>query len=217
MELAVKTRFWGLNSKLINHKRTLDVAFPNISCKSAAFSYQTRDLSQGYRVRLRESHRCFSPVFVVLSGASGQDVEVSSTQFEEFSVKSSSTNEAGELRISVEISGSRTSEIFDNVFDKMVAAAQPIPGFRRVKGGKTPDIPRDVLLEVLGPSKVYKEVIKTVINSTVAEYVDKEGLKVNNDLRVKQSFEELEDMFEPDEEFSFDAVLQLQEMNESTN
>lgn len=34
-------------------------------------------------------------------------------------------------------------------------------------------IPRDVLLEVLGPSKVYKEVIKTVINSTVAEYVDK--------------------------------------------
>jgi hypothetical protein len=29
------------------------------------------------------------------------------------------------------------------------------------------------LLEVLGPSKVYREVIKKVINSTVAEYVDK--------------------------------------------
>lgn len=26
--------------------------------------------------------------------------------------------------------------MFDNVFDKMVAAAQPIPGFRRVKGGE---------------------------------------------------------------------------------
>lgn len=34
-------------------------------------------------------------------------------------------------------------------------------------------IPRDILLEVLGPSKVYKEVIKKVINSTVAEYVEK--------------------------------------------
>lgn len=34
-------------------------------------------------------------------------------------------------------------------------------------------IPRDILLEVLGPSKVYKQVIKKVINSTVAEYVEK--------------------------------------------
>lgn len=48
-------------------------------------------------------------------------------------------------------------------------------------------------------------------------YFLQEGFKVSNDLRVDQSFEELEDMFEPDEEFSFDAVLQLQEMNESTN
>ncbi|KAG6751208.1 hypothetical protein POTOM_045727 [Populus tomentosa] len=123
--------------------------------------------------------------------------------------------------------------------------------------GKTPDIPRDILLEVLGPSKVYKEVIKKVINSTVAEYVDKycflecnsflhsnccgaanciiplysegilsmnlmlgintivsllqEGLKVSKDLRVEQSFEDLEDAFEPDEKFSFDAVIQLQQ------
>lgn len=34
-------------------------------------------------------------------------------------------------------------------------------------------IPRDILLEVLGPSRVYKQVIKSVINSTVAEYVQK--------------------------------------------
>lgn len=34
-----------------------------------------------------------------LLNSGGQDVEVSSTRFEEFSVKSSSTNEAGELRV----------------------------------------------------------------------------------------------------------------------
>jgi hypothetical protein len=34
-------------------------------------------------------------------------------------------------------------------------------------------IPRDILLEVLGPSKVYKQVIMEVINSTIAEYVEK--------------------------------------------
>lgn len=40
-----------------------------------------------------------------------------------------------------------------------------------------------------------------------------EGLKVGKDLRVEQSFEDLEDIFEPDEKFSFDAIIQLQETN----
>lgn len=34
-------------------------------------------------------------------------------------------------------------------------------------------IPRDILLEVLGPTNVYKEVIKKVIDTTVAEFVEK--------------------------------------------
>lgn len=38
-----------------------------------------------------------------------------------------------------------------------------------------------------------------------------EDLKVSKDLRVEQSFEDLEELFEPDEKFSFDAVIKLQE------
>lgn len=34
------------------------------------------------------------------------------------------------------------------------------------------------MLEVLGPSKVYKQVIKKVINSTVAEYVEKVAVDI---------------------------------------
>lgn len=41
--------------------------------------------------------------------------------------------------------------------------------------------------------------------------LSQEGLEVSTDLRVEQSFEDLEDLFEPDEKFSFDAVIQLQE------
>jgi hypothetical protein len=37
-----------------------------------------------------------------------------------------------------------------------------------------------------------------------------ESLKVSSDLRVKQSFEDLETTFEEGEKFSFDVVLQLQ-------
>lgn len=48
-------------------------------------------------------------------------------------------------QISVEVFGARTQEIFDDVFSKMVAAAQPIPGFRRVKGG---NLSHDGLLSI---------------------------------------------------------------------
>ncbi|KZV43110.1 hypothetical protein F511_04502 [Dorcoceras hygrometricum] len=91
----------------------------------------------------------------------------------------------------------------------MVADAQPIPGFRRVKGGKTPNIPKNILLEILGPSNVYERVIKKVINAIVAEYVAKERLRVGKDLRVVQSFEDLEAQFEPGDVFRFDAIVSL--------
>ncbi|KAH1253583.1 Trigger factor [Glycine max] len=130
------------------------------------------------------------------------DAQISSDQFEDFSVSVADNNDSSELKISVEVSGNKTQRIFDDVFKKMVAAAQPIPGFRR--------IPKNILLEVLGPSKVFNEVIKKIINSTVAEYVEKECLIVSKDLRVEQSFEDLETTFEEGEKFSFDVVLELQ-------
>lgn len=42
-------------------------------------------------------------------------------------------------QLSIEVSGAKTQTIFDEVFDKIVEEAQPIPGFRRVKGGKVLD------------------------------------------------------------------------------
>lgn len=36
-------------------------------------------------------------------------------------------------------------------------------------------------------------------------------MKITEDLRVAQSFEELEATFEPGKEFSFDAIIQLKE------
>ncbi|XP_015967877.1 uncharacterized protein LOC107491536 isoform X1 [Arachis duranensis] len=152
----------------------------------------------------REHVRCL-PNAAVLS-----DAEITSAQFEEFSVSKGDISDSKELKISIKVSGSKTQQIFDDVFGKMVAAAQPIPGFRRVKGGKTPNIPKEILLEVLGPSRVYKEVIKKIINSTVAEYVEKERLMVSTNLRVEQSFEDLKSTFEEGQQFSFDAVVQLQ-------
>ncbi|KAH9727298.1 trigger N domain-containing protein [Citrus sinensis] len=207
MEIAVKSLSLGLNPRIVNRRQHFDVSTPIISSKRACFLPQTR--CDTHNFLKRKNHKNCLPIFVVLSAV--EDAGVSSSQFEDFVVSTTRTNEATELKIGVEVSSAKTRAIFDDVFNKMVAAAQPIPGFRRVKGGKTPNIPRDILLEVLGPTNVYKEVIKKVIDTTVAEFVEKEDLKVSKDLRVEQSFEDLEKLFEPDEKFSFDAVIKLQE------
>ncbi|XP_059428057.1 uncharacterized protein LOC132161837 [Corylus avellana] len=184
MEIAVKTHFLGLNPKIIlNHKKPVHGFTPKLTGRSSCFSRHLRfDAPEFLAGRSRE----YLPAVSAILSPVAEDVGVSSSLFDEFSISRTSTSEAGELMVSVEVFGIRTQAIFDIVFDKMVAAAQPIRGFRRVKGGKTPDIPRDILLEVLGPSKVYKQVIMEVINSTIAEYVEKEGLKVGKDLRVEQ-------------------------------
>ncbi|KAF5950257.1 hypothetical protein HYC85_012250 [Camellia sinensis] len=189
-----------LLDRIIRPKQNVDVLIPNLSSKRESFPLQMRHNAIKFRV---------------------EDNEVLSSQFQDFSVAASGTSKASELKISVEVSGTKTQSIFDDVFSKMVADAQPIPGFRRLKGADQvaskvtflSQIPTEILLQVLGPSKVYKQVITKVINSTIAEYVEKEGLTVSKDLRVEQSFEDLEAMFEPGDQFSFDVVVKLQELN----
>ncbi|GAB4859121.1 hypothetical protein Ancab_010586 [Ancistrocladus abbreviatus] len=202
MEIAMRTLSLGFNPQILRQQQKVDGFVQNQLVRTACSS-----------LHQRTSYRCFAPVYAISSAVSTigeEDVGVSSLQFEEFSVVTA-TIVAGELKIDVVVNGAKTRDIFEEEFSKMVANAQPIPGFRRVKGGKTPNIPKDILLEVLGPCKVYKQVIKKVINKTVAQYVKKESLMVSKDLRVVQSFEELEGIFEPGEQFSFGAILKLQE------
>ncbi|CAJ1958595.1 unnamed protein product [Sphenostylis stenocarpa] len=179
-------------------QRVDEFIMPSLNCRRFGLSWK---LKLGARnILKRQDIKCL-PAGGVLS-----DAGISSNQFEDFSVSVVDKEDTRELKISLEVSGNKTQRIFDDVFKRMVAAAQPIPGFRRVKGG---GIPKDILLEVLGPSKVFKEVIKKIINSTVAEYVEKENLTVSKDLRVEQSFEDLETTFVEGERFSFDVVLEL--------
>ncbi|XP_057958828.1 uncharacterized protein LOC131151594 isoform X1 [Malania oleifera] len=201
METAAGTLLFTLNRKIINYKQSTDAVISNISSNRACSSIRMRYNAQPFHERASY----IPAVSAISSGA--EDIQVSSSQCKDFSVTATSINDDKDIKMTVEVSGVKTQAIFDNVFSKMVADAQPIPGFRRVKGGKTPNIPRDILLEVLGPSKVYKQVIKKVINHAISEYVEKEGLIVSKDLRIEQSFEDLEAKFEPGDRFCFDAVV----------
>ncbi|CAH8264270.1 unnamed protein product [Arabidopsis lyrata] len=166
-------------------------------------------LAPTFSVQQKLYTRATNKQFIAVSAAPS-DVETSSKD-ESFLVTKVETKNINEVKVHVQVSGEKTKTVFNHVFEKMVAAAQPIPGFRRVKGGKTPNIPRDVLLEILGYSKVYRQVIKKLINSAIEDYVKQEDVKVGKELTVEQSYEDLEETFEPGESFSFDAIIKLQE------
>ncbi|XP_042401466.1 uncharacterized protein LOC121991531 isoform X2 [Zingiber officinale] len=229
MESAVQTLFIGHNPQAILQKQR------KFFCSRLLTSPRTRICASVSLKRVssenfrRENSIKASAVFVeqacrrtmdwlqnsqcntsnILRNADLGNIGESLATFEDFTVTTTNMGDR-EIKIRVDASGARTQANFDNAFSKLVAAAQPIPGFRRVKGGKTPDIPKDVLLHIIGPSKVYKQSIKKLINTTVAEFVEKKSLKVTKDLRVEQSFEELESKFQPGDDFGFDATLQFQ-------
>ncbi|XP_043710042.1 uncharacterized protein LOC122658941 [Telopea speciosissima] len=170
MELAVQTLSFSslISPKTTCQKKIMDIGISRCFPRQASCSLGMTNIVPKYFSRT--SCRFFASA----SAVSAENV--SAAPFEDFSVTTTTTSKATELKIKVDVYGAKTQAIFDDVFSEMVSAAQPIPGFQRVKGGKTPN----------------------------------KGLKVTSDLRVNQSFEELESTFEPGEAFSFDAVIQLQ-------
>ncbi|KAI4989006.1 hypothetical protein ZWY2020_036323 [Hordeum vulgare] len=70
-------------------------------------------------------------------------------------------------------------------------------------------VPKEVALHLIGPSKVKKAAIRKIINRAVVEYVERENLDASKNLNVLQSYEELEAVFEPGKEFCFDAAVHL--------
>ncbi|RCV12483.1 hypothetical protein SETIT_2G272700v2 [Setaria italica] len=63
-----------------------------------------------------------------------ENLTQSSVSFKDFCV-SVCTEEGGLIKIKVNVSGTMTDSIFEKVLTKKVAAAQPLPGFRQMKGG----------------------------------------------------------------------------------
>ncbi|KAG7568873.1 Trigger factor ribosome-binding domain superfamily [Arabidopsis thaliana x Arabidopsis arenosa] len=95
-------------------------------------------LPPSFSVQQKLYTRATNKQFIAVSAAPS-DVETSSKD-ESVLVTKVETKNSNEVKVHVEVSGEKTQTIFNHVFEKMVAAAQPIPGFRRVKGGMTSQI-----------------------------------------------------------------------------
>ncbi|XP_047047808.1 trigger factor-like [Lolium rigidum] len=197
-----------VNPKMINHKCAIGLRPPvqflhEVPSSACSMMFNSQCLK-------RINHKVCRALQAVAPVQCTENPTEAPAVFTDFHV-SVLTEEDGAIKtqIRVTVSSKMTDSIFEKVFSKHVAAAQPLPGFRRMKGGKTPDVPKEVALHLIGPSKVKKAAIKKIINHAVAEYVEKEKLDTSKNLKVLQSYEELEAAFEPGKEFCFDAAVHL--------
>ncbi|KAM0947194.1 putative trigger factor [Dioscorea sansibarensis] len=122
------------------------------------------------------------------------------------------------IQVRVDLTGEQTQKAFDDVLANMARTAPPIPGFRRTKGGKTSNVPKSFLLQILGKDRVTKFLIEEIVSITVGDFVKKENLKVKSQFKTTQTADELQSAFTPGSEFGFNATMELLKTDaEATN
>lgn len=119
------------------------------------------------------------------------------------------------INVRVDLPGKATQKVFDEALTSLARDAPPVPGFRKSKGGRTSNIPSSILLQMLGKSRVTKFVLQEILSVTVGDFVKKENLKVNPEIKTSQSEGELESSFTPGSAFGFNAILQLDKTSDS--
>ncbi|XP_057546470.1 uncharacterized protein LOC130825323 [Amaranthus tricolor] len=125
------------------------------------------------------------------------------------------SEDAEKIKLRVDLSGEETQKAFDVVLSNLARSAPPLPGFRRQKGGKTSKVPKNLFLDIIGRERVMNFVIREIVTSAVAGYVEEENLTVKEDkISTTQTEDELKQSFLPGNSFGFNVELEL--VNEET-
>ncbi|KAF1885119.1 hypothetical protein Lal_00029008 [Lupinus albus] len=82
---------------------------------------------------------------------------------------------------------------------------------------KSMQIPKDFLVQMLGEERVTKFVIQEILNSTMADYAEKENLDVKDrKISTTQTAQQLKTSFKPGNEFGFNVIIEPQNSQDST-
>ncbi|RCV28534.1 hypothetical protein SEVIR_5G417600v4 [Setaria viridis] len=154
----------------------------------------------------------FQPVSAVGSGRDSSITEADrKSDLSLENVKTSVASRDGDkINVRVQLPGKATQKVFDEALTILSRDAPPVPGFRKSKGGKTSNIPSSILLQMLGKSRVTKFVLQEILSITIEEFVKKENIKVNPEIKTTQTESEMESAFTPGSAFGFNVILQLE-------
>lgn len=109
---------------------------------------------------------------------------------------------ASQIGLEIEISAEASKKAYESVVRELSRTTN-LPGFRKGK------IPRKILIQRLGPTRIKAAALENVIQSSLEEAMEQESIQVLGNQELRSSFEELLAQFKPGEPISFSVSVDV--------
>lgn len=109
---------------------------------------------------------------------------------------------ASQIGLEIEVTPEMSSQAYEKVLQKFMRSAN-IQGFRRGK------VPRHVLIQQLGPNRIKATAIEDLLESSLQKALEQEKIAALGNYKIRSSFDELIQAFEPGQPFTFSASVDV--------
>jgi trigger factor len=109
---------------------------------------------------------------------------------------------ASQIGLEIEITPEMSSKAYEKALQEFTRSAN-IPGFRKGK------VPRQVLIQRFGSSRIKASVVEDLIQDSLRQAVEKEKIQTVGQFSLRSSFEDLVDQFEPGSALTFAAAVDV--------
>jgi trigger factor len=110
---------------------------------------------------------------------------------------------ASQIGLEIEITPEKTKQTYEQVIKNFTSTAN-IPGFRKGK------VPRQILLQRLGITRIKAAALEELIQDGIEEALKQEELQVLGQPKLRSSFEELINNYEPGKPLTFSAAVDVE-------
>jgi trigger factor len=110
---------------------------------------------------------------------------------------------ASQIGLEIEISPEMSKKAFEQVIQEFTRSAN-IPGFRKGK------VPRQVLLQRFGSSRVKAAALEDLIQKGIQQALEQEKIEAIGNYQLRSSFDDLVSQFEPGAAITFSAAVDVQ-------
>jgi trigger factor len=109
---------------------------------------------------------------------------------------------ASQVGLEIEITPEMSKQAYEKVLQNFTRSAN-IPGFRKGK------VPRQVLIQRFGASRIKAAVIEDLIEDSLKQALEQEKIEAIGNFELRSSFEELVNQFEPGSALTFSAAVDV--------
>lgn len=110
---------------------------------------------------------------------------------------------ASQIGLEIEVTPDMSKQAYDQAFQKYARSVH-IPGFRKGK------VPRHILLQRLGPTRLKAAALEDLIENSLKEAVKTENIEAIGQFELRSEFETLVEEFEPGQPLTFAAAVDVE-------